>query len=414
MIRLQGMNVVVTGKIAGETRSTAEAKLTSAGATVQSAVGPKTDLLVMGEGTSARSKARKADELGVRKVTWAAVWEEADGALEYHDLGPGPAAGETMADSYSPVRVIAPMLAKDAKGEVPVGDGWLYEIKWDGVRCVAEVVDGKVAMTSRSAKTDWTEQFPAIAKALARLPFDVVLDGEIVTPDENGHTFGLAAGAGSKVAARLVVFDVLECFGSDTKAMPLTDRRKVLDTLTPALAAEGPGVLEVSPTFTDGEALLGWVATHGLEGIVAKQKTSRYIEGRRGDEWLKVKVRREQEFVVCGWTPGKNGRVGRIGGLVLGMYDDNGELVYCGRAGMAEKYDAELEREWLAGTGTIPQRCPFPRMPKEEREATWVVPELVIQVAYQRWTPEGRLQHPVMKSIRRDKDARDVTKEGAE
>ena len=303
---------------------------------------------------------------------------------------------------------VKPMLAK--AGELPVGDGWLYEIKWDGVRCTATVVDGVVSMQSRSALTDWTQQFPAIAEALGRLPFDVVLDGEIVTPDESGHTFGLAAGAGSRVAARLVVFDVLSCFGSDTKAMPLTDRRKVLEMLGPAFAAEGPGVLEISPTFTDGEALLGWVATHGLEGIVAKRKSSRYIEGRRGDEWLKVKVRREQEFVVCGWTPGKNGRAGRIGGLVLGMYDRyDGSLVYCGRAGMAEAYDAELEAALLPRSET-----PFPVVPREERDAYWVEPELVVQVAYQRWTPEGRLQHPVMKSIRRDKDARDVTKEGVE
>jgi len=306
-----------------------------------------------------------------------------------------------------------PMLAK--KSELPVGDDWLYEIKWDGVRCTAAVdttADGDpiVEMRSRSAKTDWRGQFPEIVRALARLPFDVVLDGEIVTPDDNGYTFGLAAGAGSRVPARFVVFDVLELFGTDTKRMPLEDRRKLLDEISPALAAEGPGVLEVSPTFSDGETLLAWVAQRGLEGIVAKRKSSRYFEGRRGDEWLKVKVRQEQEFVVCGWTPGKNGRAGRIGGLVLGMYDDDGALAYCGRAGMAEKYDDELERMLTE----VLQPCPFPSTPKEEREAIWVTPNVVIQVAYQRWTDEGRLQHPVMKSIRHDKDARDVTLAGAE
>jgi len=305
--------------------------------------------------------------------------------------------------------MVKPMLAKAS--ELPVGDDWLYEIKWDGVRCVAEIVDGQVTMTSRSAKTDWTQQFPAIMEALERLPFDVVLDGEIVTPDENGHTFGLAAGAGSRVAARLIVFDVLECFGTSTRAMPLDDRRKLLDeVISPVLAHEGPGVLEVSPTFSDGEGLAIWVAANGLEGIVAKRRSSRYIEGRRGDEWLKWKVRREQEFVVCGWTAGKNGRSGRIGGLVLGLYDDDGSLVYCGRAGMAEKHDEEMERALTQ----LAKPCPFPAVPKEEREATWVEPELVVQVEYQRWTDEGRLQHPVMKSIRHDKEPRDVTTATAE
>ena len=307
---------------------------------------------------------------------------------------------------------IRPMLAK--AGELPVGDGWLYEVKWDGVRCVAEVVDGTVSMQSRSAKTDWTQQFPAIAEALERLPFDVVLDGEIVTPDENGYTFGLAAGAGSRVAARFVVFDVLSCFGTDTMAMPLDDRRKVLDVIAPALAAEGPGVLELSPTFTDGEALLDWVAARGLEGIVAKRRSSRYIEGRRGDEWLKVKVRREQEFVVCGWTPGKNGRAGRIGGLVLGMYAEDGTLVYCGRAGMAEKHDDEMEKLLGFAPFMAAQWCPFLTVPREERDAFWVKPEVVVQVAYQRWTDEGRLQHPVMKAIRHDKEPREVTTAGKE
>jgi len=301
-----------------------------------------------------------------------------------------------------------PMLAK--AGKLPVGDDWLYEVKWDGVRCVATIDGGAVTMQSRSSLTDWTQQFPGIAAALARLPFDAVLDGEIVTPDENGYTFGLAAGAGSLVPARLIVFDVLSCFGTSTKAMPLSDRRKVLQVIAPALAAEGAGVLEVSPSFSDGETLLAWVAARGLEGIVAKRKSSRYIEGRRGDEWLKVKVRREQEFVVCGWTPGKNGRTGRIGGLVLGQYDEDGDLVYCGRAGMAEAYDGAMERALTQ----LAAPCPFAAFPIQEREATWVKPEVVVQVAYQRWTDEGRLQHPVMKAIREDKHPRDVTVAGRE
>ena len=168
-----------------------------------------------------------------------------------------------------------------------------------------------------------------------------MIDGEIVTPDENGHTFGLGAGAGSTRHARLIVFDVLEALGSNCPP------DAAHGSAQGAGRSAAPRVHRRSDRrlaeFDDGKTLLDWVAEHGLEGVVAKKRGSRYLDGTRQGQWLKIKVRREQEFVVCGWTPGKNGRAGRIGGLVLGMYDDDGRLTYCGRAGMDTNFDAELE-----------------------------------------------------------------------
>jgi len=295
---------------------------------------------------------------------------------------------------------VKPMLAK--AGELPVGDGWLYEIKWDGVRCTATIVDGEVTMQSRSSKTEWKVQFPAIARALAELP-DCVIDGEIVTPDEAGNTFGLAAGAGSARAACFVVFDVLELGEVDCRPYPLEQRRGLAEAI---VAGSGDTALQFSPSFDDGEALQAWVVDRGLEGIVAKRKGSRYIEGYRGELWLKVKVRQEQEFVVVGWTPGKNGRTGRIGGLVLAYYDGP-NLVYAGRAGQDEKLDREFESRFQNV-----ERSPLAETPKDApRDVTWIAPEVVVQVAYQRWTEDERLLHPALKRVRDDKNPKDVGRE---
>jgi bifunctional non-homologous end joining protein LigD len=146
-----------------------------------------------------------------------------------------------------------------------------------------------------------------------------------------------------------------------------------------------------------------------LEGIVAKRRSSPYRQNSRAGEWVKVKVRPEQEFVVVGWTPGKNGRAGRIGGLILAYYDGD-DLVYAGRAGGGDQFDRELETK----LATVDE-SPLAVVPKAvPRERTWVHPDLVVQVAYQRWTEDGVLWHPVLKTIRDDKSPRQVTKEGLE
>jgi len=287
------------------------------------------------------------------------------------------------------------MLAK--ADELPLGRGWQYEVKWDGVRCTATVSEGRVAMQSRSAKTDYAKRYPQIAAQLAQL-YDGVYDGELVTLDENGETFGLSRGS----EPALVLFDVIESEGHDQRGRPLSDRRELLE----AILAEFDELdrLVLSPVFYDGEALLEWAEQRGIEGIMAKRRSSRYREGSRTGDWVKVKVRPEQEFVVCGWTDGKGSRRGRIGGLVLGYYDDSGALVYCGRAGCRTDHDQRIARA-LSPRAT----APFERgVPKEERDAHWCEPELVVQVAFQRWTDDGRLWHPSFKRIRDDKEPRDV------
>lgn len=292
--------------------------------------------------------------------------------------------------------MIRPMLARKAD-EVPAGR-WTFEVKWDGVRCVALVQDGQVTMQSRSGKSDYALRFGHVALELEELP-DCVLDGELVTFDGNGRTFGLARGVGP---AAYVIFDVIEYEGQSMRWMRIEQRRTLLAGVLQH--AQGRSVTQ-SPVFKDGEALMAHVMENGLEGIVAKRDRSGYEDGKRSPAWLKVKVRPEQEFVVCGWTDGKGARVGTVGGLVLG-YWAAGELHYAGRVGCRTDMNAAV-RAAMRPT----ERCPFGKVPKEERDAHWLMPELVVQVAFQRWTDDGRLWHPICRGLRGDKLASDVTKE---
>jgi bifunctional non-homologous end joining protein LigD len=406
-MNVDGKHVVVTGVIAGESRATAEAKLIDAGARVQSAVSGKTDLLVVGQNVG-RTKTEKAAKLGVQVVTWEELWAATPSSGQNgnaahtgnHGVGNGRPAGPSGAavELLVGARTIAPMKAKAGTLDDAAGDGWQFEVKWDGVRCVARVEGGRIRMQSRSAKTEWTTRWPNVAQALASFP-DCVLDGELVVFDANGDTFGIPAGT---TQVSYVVFDLLEYEGEPLYARPLSERRELLEKL---VAAQGERAVQVSPAFDDGETLLAWAAERGIEGIMAKPLRSRYVEGSRTGGWLKIKLRNEQEFVIVGWTPGKNGRTGMIGGLVLAAWED-GELKYVGRCGSRPSDEAELRPllEQLAAP-----RCLLAGgVPKEERDATWVEPHLVLQVAFQKWTPDRRLWHPISKGLRHDKDAVDV------
>jgi bifunctional non-homologous end joining protein LigD len=289
------------------------------------------------------------------------------------------------------------MLARPAD-ELPVGY-WSYEVKWDGVRCVARVGADGVTMQSRSGKTDYASRFAHVGEQLIELQ-DCVLDGELVTFDGQGRTFGLARGAGP---AAYVVFDLLERDGASVRTMAIELRRELLDDLFSAARLEN--VIR-SPVFRDGPALMRHVAEQGMEGVVAKRDGSMYLDGKRSPYWLKVKLRPEQEFVVVGWTDGKGERAGRIGGLVLGYWEHE-ELRYAGRVGCRTDMDAAVKAA-VTPIGSTPLSV----LPKEERDAHWCRPELVVQVAFQRWTEDGRLWHPICRGLRDDVNPDDVRREG--
>jgi len=208
--------------------------------------------------------------------------------------------------------------------EVPELEDYLYEIKWDGYRIIAYLQKGKVRLASRSG-LDYTRKYPPIEKALKSLKHDVVIDGEVVVFNEEGKPDfdALQKYNGHGTSISYCVFDLLWMDGKSLKDLPLTERKELLKVLI-----KDHPVLKFSESFADGKKLYEQVLEQNLEGIVAKQKDSEYIEGSRGNEWLKIPTRKRQEFVIGGWAESENGRSFRS--LLFGAYE-KGKLHWIGR-----------------------------------------------------------------------------------
>ncbi|OWY62300.1 hypothetical protein B7486_59175, partial [cyanobacterium TDX16] len=291
---------------------------------------------------------------------------------------------------------LAPM--KATSGELPVGDGWAFEIKYDGMRLVAEVDGEAETLVLRTTNDiDATARFPEVAGLASAVgPHRVVLDGEIVALDEHGRpSFGLLMsrrGAGTETPAPIsfVLFDLLHIDGSDTVGLPYSDRRKLLEQVV----EPGP-TWEVAPVHDgDGAALLEAAEQQGLEGLVAKRVDSRYEPGKRTRQWIKVKVRRRQELVVGGWLAGKEGRSGRLGSILVGYHEDDGTLHYAGRVGTGFN-DAELARMEAQLRELAQDDSPFDPPPPRDvlrQEHHFCRPEVVVEVEFAEWTGDGRLR----------------------
>jgi bifunctional non-homologous end joining protein LigD len=302
----------------------------------------------------------------------------------------------------------APMLAT-LEREAPRGDGWLFEVKWDGYRALAYVHGGDCELVSRNGNS-LTARFPAIAKEIVkatRSP-NAVLDGEVCALDEQGRASFSEMQKGSN---RLVyyAFDVLEIDGVPLVDLALTERRERLEQL---LDRRNRAV-RISETFDDGVALHAAAQEQGLEGIMAKRADSRYFPGRRTRDWLKIKTHGRQEFIVAGYTRGGGRRAGTLGSLILAVQDD-GELRYAGNVGTGFT-DAEIRRVLAKLKPLRRETSPFTTVPKMPRvrkdEIVWVEPKLVAEVEFAEWTHDGRLRAPSYQGLRDDKDAADVVRE---
>jgi len=314
--------------------------------------------------------------------------------------------------ALEPGRDYKPMLATLAE-RLPEGADWVYEVKWDGYRALGYVRGGDATLRSRNGN-DLTARFPTVAKALAkaaRSP-ECVVDGEVCALDEQGRPSFSAMQQG-RSATPLVyeVFDVLEIDGVPTVDLPLTERRERLE----ALLDVRDRTIQISGLFDEGGALLQAATEQGLEGVMAKRPASRYAEGRRTRDWLKVKTHGRQEFVVCGWTKGQGRRAGSFGALVLGAFRDS-ELQWVGNCGTG--FDERTIDDLLARLEPLRvDASPFRTVPKMAKvrkgDVTWVEPKLVCEVRFAEWTHDGHLRAPVFEGLRDDKPAREVTREEA-
>jgi bifunctional non-homologous end joining protein LigD len=336
-----------------------------------------------------------------------------DGTWNIRKLDATPAPADIHAE------VPLPMLATSGELPPPEEDAtWGYEFKWDGVRAVAAVHRGVLGLTSRKG-TDITVRYPEVGRLPAPLAgHDAIVDCEIVAMDEQGRPdFGALQNrmhrTGPEVprlaAARPVtflVFDLLSWDGEDLTGRPYAERRERLDTL----GLSGHRWV-MTPWFRGGGADVHAASLeNGLEGVVAKRLGSPYRPGVRSPEWRKIKNVRTQSVVVGGWRPGQGRRAGGVGSLLFGVPDDEGRLIFAGHVGtgFTDQDLRDLERMFTART-TSPFHGTLPR--EVTRDAHWVEPDLVGEVAYAVWTADGRLRHPSWKGVRDDLEPDDVVVE---
>ena len=298
---------------------------------------------------------------------------------------------------------------------VPAGDGWSHEVKWDGIRLLAEVRDRPRLWTRN--ENDATLAWPEIeAAAPAR---DVLVDGEVIALNDRGlPDFGVlqermhvrrastAERKARELPATLMVFDLLRLDGRELHQLPLSQRRALLT----GLVEEGvvAGAWQVPPAYDDGAMLFDATREQGLEGIVSKRLSSRYEYGARSPHWLKFPHRRRASYVVGGWRP-ETGSAHRLGALLVGEPTAEG-LVYRGRvgSGIAGARGPEL-LDLLAPLAR--DRPPFvDEVPRVDATGThWVEPLLVVDVEALGMSPQLRLRQPSYRGLRPDLGPEDLT-----
>jgi DNA ligase D-like protein (predicted ligase) len=282
--------------------------------------------------------------------------------------------------------------------ERPGGDGWVFERKLDGIRCLAVKDGGRVRLYSRN-ELSLDERYPAVGAALDADPADgFVIDGEAVVFVGGRDRFGADGGE-----LYYYVFDVLVAGGRDVRSLPLEERRAILDGL---LAWKDP--LRTTEQLTgDGAALLAEACRDGWEGLIAKRLGTTYVSTRSRD-WLKLKCTRAQELVIGGFTAPRGSRTD-LGALLVGHFEGD-RLRYAGKVGTG--FSHTTLRELAAQLAPLVRdTSPFEPEKGIPRDATWVEPELVAQIAFMEWTSDGRLRHPSFLGMRFDKPAREVTRE---
>jgi bifunctional non-homologous end joining protein LigD len=339
-------------------------------------------------------------------------------------IRPAAAAAETPKKTARSTKeaFIEPM--KALLVDSPPPGEWLYEIKFDGFRALAFKDRTGTRLLSRNQK-DFAARFPAVFDAINALDVDdVILDGEIVALDDRGRSsFQLlqAYNLGEQhPPIQFFVFDLLRLNGRDLRDLPLTERQEELQRLL------GPrnDVIRISaPLGGDHRTLLEKARELGLEGLIGKRPDSRYETGERTGSWIKLKIHREQEFVIGGYTPPGGSRP-HFGALLVGFYD-RGKLEYAGKVGTGfnVKRLKALRDEFLK---IATDKCPFDNLPErnqrgaqsltaaEMRRCHWVKPVLVCQLKFTEWTRDHHLRHPVFLGLREDKNAREVVREEAE
>lgn len=283
---------------------------------------------------------------------------------------------------------------------------WIFEVKWDGYRAIANIKGKDVSLYSRNLLS-FDKKFAPIYKALSSFEYDAIIDGEIIALNDEGKVDFQQLQAWQKTGEGTLiyyVFDIIWLEGYSLAGLPLIERKEILKQIIPENDA-----IRFSDHIEDtGIDFFELAGKQGLEGIMAKEKNSAYLLNSRSSSWLKIKTNQRQEVIIAGFTQGRGGRK-HFGSLVLGIYE-KGKLEYVGHTGSGfnDKTLADLYKK-LEKIETAD--CPFEKKPKTQMPARWVKPQLVCEVKFQEWTREGSMRHPIFMGLREDKKAKDVTRE---
>jgi DNA ligase D-like protein (predicted ligase) len=310
---------------------------------------------------------------------------------------------------------IAPMECL-AVAKLPEGPEWLHEIKLDGYRAVAVNSKGKLNLYSRNRKS-FNRQYPYIVEALSDLPENTVVDGEIVSLDDQGRPdFNLLQHSRSQ-ASRICyfVFDLLIYGNRDLTRLPFIERRSIMNSV---LKFNSPRIRIAQYFETSAKEMVRATRQQGLEGVVAKKKDSRYEAGKRSGSWAKYRLNRGQELVIGGYVPGLHG----LNSIIVG-YHKGPDLTYVAR--VRNGFVPATRRQVFEKLRhlTVPT-CPFVNLPETHKgrwgdgltaedmeKCVWVRPELVAQIEFLEWTESDHLRHAKFTGLRKDKNARNVIKE---
>ncbi len=307
-------------------------------------------------------------------------------------------------------RTMKPQLATLSK-DVPEGDKWIHEIKYDGYRALVFVSGGEIRVLTRNGH-DWTDRFQSIATAAKDFPVDaLLLDGEVAVLEPNGTTsfqaLQNALREGSRVPLVYFAFDVMHLDGNDLRSVPLENRKTVLSALF-AAAGVGDGVLRFSDHIEgSGEEVYRQASRFALEGIISKRRDGKYRSGRSTD-WIKIKFTQREDFVIGGFTNPAVSRSG-FGALLVGTFDGGGRLIYTGRVGTG--FTEHLLTSLRSRMDELERKTPpFSNPPKGSavRAMHWIDPLLVAQVEFTGWTQDEHLRHPSFQGLREDISPREV------
>lgn len=301
---------------------------------------------------------------------------------------------------------VEPMKAQLSDRPAFDGKDWLFEIKWDGYRAIAEINHGENRLYSRNGNT-FDKAYPKVFTALSSIKHRAIIDGEIIVLDDSGKpSFQRLQNysARDKHVIQYYVFDIIELDGKTIVDLPLLERKKMLKEMLP----ESNVIRYCDHVEDEGKMLFREMQKMGLEGMIAKRKKSKYLIGKRTTDWLKIKNVQSQEAIIIGFTEPKGSR-SSFGSLLLGVWKDD-DLVYIGNVGTGFT-DQSLKELHIKLKKLVRKTSPLDIPIKETPDITWVEPVMVCNVKFTEITEDGSVRHPVFLGLRTDKDAKDVVME---